>query len=113
MALSQLEYLGNDVAVTVDTIYPFSDSLTTTIVAQKAFTYYVRIPSWASNATISVNGGRAQSVSANGLHAISVRAGTTKFTLNVPAEITLGKTVPRCQLSHVAVLTSRHRESPT
>ncbi|CDO69653.1 hypothetical protein BN946_scf184851.g41 [Trametes cinnabarina] len=36
----------NKVSVAVDTLYPFSDSLATTITAEKPFTYYVRIPSW-------------------------------------------------------------------
>ncbi|KAI0717992.1 hypothetical protein C8T65DRAFT_99370 [Cerioporus squamosus] len=79
----------NHVAVTVDTLYPFSDTLTTTIMADKPFTYYVRIPSWTSNGTISVNDGAAQSVSpVNGLQAVAIEAGTTKIALNIPAEIT-------------------------
>ena len=72
-------------------MYPFSDTLTTTITAEKAFTYYVRIPSWVSKGTIAINGGAARPVSpTNGLHAVSVRAGTTKFTLDLPADITIG-----------------------
>ncbi|KAI0796217.1 hypothetical protein C8Q75DRAFT_711525 [Abortiporus biennis] len=81
---------NNKVSVNVATIYPFSDTLTTTIQATKAFTYYVRIPSWVSKGTISVNGGRASSVSPiNGLHAVKVPAGTTKLVLNIPADITI------------------------
>ncbi|KAI1793484.1 hypothetical protein LXA43DRAFT_1059843 [Ganoderma leucocontextum] len=80
---------GNKVSVSVDTLYPFSDTLTTTITAGRAFTYYVRIPSWVTNGTISVNQGPARPVSpSNGLHAVSVQAGTTRFTLDLPAEIT-------------------------
>ncbi len=83
--------VDNHVAVTVDTLYPFSDTLTTTVTADKPFTYYVRIPSWTSNGTVAVNGGAAQSVSpSNGLHSVAVEAGTTKITLNLPAEITTG-----------------------
>ncbi|KAJ3722727.1 hypothetical protein DFJ43DRAFT_1133814 [Lentinula guzmanii] len=79
----------NPVTVTVNTIYPFSDSLNTTITAAKAFTYYVRIPSWVVNGTISINGGEPTAVSPNnGLQAVPVKAGTTTFTLNLPAEIT-------------------------
>lgn len=82
---------GNKVTASVDTIYPFSDSLTTTIHADKAFTHYVRIPSWISNGTIAVNGGAAQPVSpSNGLQAVPVSAGTTTFALNLPSEITIG-----------------------
>ncbi|KAJ4495985.1 hypothetical protein C8J55DRAFT_495449 [Lentinula edodes] len=79
----------NPVTVTVNTIYPFSDTLNTTITAAKAFTYYVRIPSWVVNGTISVNGGTPSAVSpVNGLQAVQVEAGTTTFVLNLPAEIT-------------------------
>ncbi|KAH7910483.1 hypothetical protein BJ138DRAFT_100732 [Hygrophoropsis aurantiaca] len=84
--------LANDnaVSVAVDTIYPFSDTLTTTITADKAFTYYVRIPSWVSKGTIAINGGAEVPVAPNnGLHAVQVGAGTTTLVLNVPPEITL------------------------
>ena len=75
----------------MDTLYPFSDTLTTTIKTGRDFTYYVRIPSWVTNGTISINGGPPTPVSpSNGLHAVSVRAGTTQFTLDLPAEITTG-----------------------
>ncbi|OCH96340.1 hypothetical protein OBBRIDRAFT_854604 [Obba rivulosa] len=81
---------GNRVTASVDTIYPFSDSLTTTIHADKAFTHYVRIPSWVSSGTIAMNGGAAKAVSpSNGLQAVPVKAGTTKFDLHLPSEITI------------------------
>ncbi|PIL24884.1 hypothetical protein GSI_12771 [Ganoderma sinense ZZ0214-1] len=80
----------NKVAVSVDTIYPFSDSLITTITADKPFTYYVRIPSWASNGTIAINGEEPCAVQpTDGLQSIPVQAGSTNFTLNLPAEITV------------------------
>ncbi|KAF5313805.1 hypothetical protein D9758_017919 [Tetrapyrgos nigripes] len=80
---------NNNVFVTVDTIYPFSDTLTTTITASQAFTYYVRIPSWVVGGTIAINGAAAKALSpSNGLQAVQVSAGTTKFVLNLPAQIT-------------------------
>lgn len=83
--------IGNQVTATVDTLYPFSDTLTTAITANKAFTYYVRIPSWVTAGTISVNGGKATAVEpVNGLHSISVPSGKTTLTLNLPAAITVG-----------------------
>ncbi|KAF9062646.1 hypothetical protein BDP27DRAFT_1385106 [Rhodocollybia butyracea] len=61
---------GNPVTVTVNTIYPFSDS-------------------WVVNGTISINSGSPTPVSpTNGLQAVQAKAGTTVFTLNLPAEIT-------------------------
>ncbi|KJA17780.1 hypothetical protein HYPSUDRAFT_146022, partial [Hypholoma sublateritium FD-334 SS-4] len=81
---------GNKVKAVVDTQYPFSDSLATTITATKAFTYYVRIPSWVVGGTIAVNGGAAKAVNpVNGLQAVAASAGTTKFVLELPAPITI------------------------
>ncbi|KAF7762202.1 CAZyme family GH146 [Agaricus bisporus var. burnettii] len=80
----------NHVTVNVDTLYPFSDTLHTTITATKAFTYFVRIPSWVSGGTIAINGGKANAVNpSNGLQAVSVSPGTTTFVLNLPAKITI------------------------
>lgn len=82
---------GNKVVAEVDTMYPFSDTLSTTITADQAFMYYVRIPSWVTGGTISVNGGRVRALNPlNGLQAVSARAGTTRFVLNLPAKITTG-----------------------
>ncbi|CAK5268463.1 unnamed protein product [Mycena citricolor] len=81
---------SNPVTVNVDTMYPFSDTLTTTITAKSPFTYYVRIPSWVVKGTIAVDGGKPAAVSPKqGLHALKVKAGTTKFVLNLPAPITI------------------------
>lgn len=81
---------SNPVSVSVDTLYPFSDTLTTTINAEKAFTYYVRVPSWVTNGTISMNGGEATALSpSNGLQAVKASAGTTQFVLDLPADITI------------------------
>ena len=86
-----MAYPDNLVTVNVDTIYPFSDTLATTITAAQAFTYYVRIPSWVVNGTISINNAEAKALShSKGLQAVSVNAGKTVFTLNLPAIITTG-----------------------
>lgn len=84
-------FSGNKVTANVNTLYPFGDTLTTTVTATSAFTYYVRIPSWVSGGTIAINGGKATAVSpSNGLQAVSIPAGTTTFVLNLPAQITTG-----------------------
>ncbi|KAJ6497537.1 hypothetical protein C8R45DRAFT_983301 [Mycena sanguinolenta] len=82
---------NNPVTVDVETLYPFGDTLTTTITATTAFTYLVRIPSWVTDGTISVNGGPVKAVKAdkNGLHAVDVGAGITTLVLNLPSEIRL------------------------
>ncbi|EIN09448.1 hypothetical protein PUNSTDRAFT_85803 [Punctularia strigosozonata HHB-11173 SS5] len=81
---------GNKVTVAVDTLYPFSDSLAITVTANAAFTYMVRVPSWVTNGTMSVNRGAAKGLSPkNGFQSISLPSGTTNITLNLPAPITL------------------------
>ncbi|KZV87063.1 hypothetical protein EXIGLDRAFT_724132 [Exidia glandulosa HHB12029] len=80
---------NNAVTVTVDTQYPFSDTVKTTVKAAQAFTYLVRIPSWVVGGTIAVNGAKATAVApSNGLHAVNIAAGTTSLVLNLPAPIT-------------------------
>jgi hypothetical protein len=77
---------------TMNRLYPFSDTVTTTITAKAAFTYYVRIPSWVVGGTIAINNAAAKSVApVNGLQAVTVAAGTTTFVLQLPAPITTGK----------------------
>jgi len=80
---------NNPVTASVETVYPFGDALTTTITATKPFTYFVRIPSWVTDGTISVNGGSAKAVKVdeNGLHAVPVGSGTTTLVLDVRSDI--------------------------
>jgi hypothetical protein len=82
-------HVGNKVSVKVDTAYPFSDKLTTTITADKAFTYRVRIPSWVTGGNVVI-GSNTYVVSSGQLQAISVPAGTSSFVLSLPAKITTG-----------------------
>jgi len=81
---------GNAVTANVATLYPFGDTVTTTITAHTAFTYFVRIPSWVVAGTIAINGAAAKAVApVNGLQAVTVGAGTTTFVLQLPAPITV------------------------
>ncbi|THH15834.1 hypothetical protein EW146_g4704 [Bondarzewia mesenterica] len=66
---------GNTVSASVETLYPFGDTLATTITATK--TFYVLRP----NPELALS-------PKNGLQAVQAHAGTTKFVLNLPAEIT-------------------------
>ncbi|KAJ7743834.1 hypothetical protein B0H16DRAFT_1560781 [Mycena metata] len=80
---------GNAVTANVATIYPFSDTVTTTITAKAAFTYYVRIPSWVVNGTIAINNAAPKALApVNGLQAVAAGAGTTTFVLNLSTPIT-------------------------
>ncbi|KAL1948739.1 hypothetical protein VTO73DRAFT_10545 [Trametes versicolor] len=80
----------NEAVITMNSSYPFGwDTLTkAVIVAQKAFVYYVRIPSWSAGATISINGSFFDPCKpVNGLHAIRIEPGTTNVTLDLPLEL--------------------------
>ncbi|EIW54769.1 uncharacterized protein TRAVEDRAFT_73885 [Trametes versicolor FP-101664 SS1] len=80
----------NEAVITMNSSYPFGwDTLTkAVIVAQKAFVYYVRIPSWSAGATISINGSSFDPCKpVNGLHAIRIEPGTTNVTLDLPLEL--------------------------
>ncbi|KAJ7655377.1 hypothetical protein B0H17DRAFT_1099127 [Mycena rosella] len=79
----------NAVSAKVETLYPFGDTLTTTISATKPFTYFTRIPSWVTAGTVSVNGAPAEALAPNenGLHAVAVGAGVTTLVFELPAEI--------------------------
>ncbi|KAJ7582533.1 hypothetical protein C8J56DRAFT_955050 [Mycena floridula] len=80
----------NDVAVLVETLYPFGDTLTISIEAKKSFTYYARIPSWVVGGSIAVNGSISQGLTpVDGLQAIEIKAGKTTLSLDLPADITI------------------------
>ncbi|KAJ6627782.1 hypothetical protein B0H10DRAFT_1991863 [Mycena sp. CBHHK59/15] len=84
----------NHVQVTVDTLYPFGNTLTYTVSASKPFAFKIRVPTWAQNSTkstISVNNARATVLSPDSfsLHTVQVNAGKTTLhvNLNSPLEI--------------------------
>ncbi|KAG7095934.1 hypothetical protein E1B28_006618 [Marasmius oreades] len=80
---------NNNVTVNVETTYPFSDIVSTTITATSSYTHLVRIPSWVVNGTISINGGQAQLLAPkNGFQSVPIPAGQSKFVLNLTPQIT-------------------------
>jgi DUF1680 family protein len=82
---------GNVINASVETIYPFSDTVNVEITATKDFSYFIRIPSWVSGATLATNDGDAESIEAGQLLEVPISAGTTTLALNLPSEITTGK----------------------
>jgi hypothetical protein len=70
--------------VDVETNYPFDDKVTVTIMAKKAMPLYVRIPAWATKAT--VNGAAA---TANAMHKVDCKAGSTTAIVEFNPEIRL------------------------
>ncbi|KAJ3784162.1 hypothetical protein GGU10DRAFT_377002 [Lentinula aff. detonsa] len=84
----------NQVEVTVETLYPFGDTLNTTVLAAKPFVYYVRVPKWVVGGFMVFNDGERRQIapdSETGLMRIGVDAGLTNFVLHFPAEITIEK----------------------
>lgn len=88
-----LSGVGAAVSINVDTNYPFSDNVKTTITTDKPFDFYVRVPSWVNKrATIKVGNAAARAFSPDSttrLQKISVRAGTTVISLVLSADITI------------------------
>ncbi|KAF9255860.1 hypothetical protein L218DRAFT_883135, partial [Marasmius fiardii PR-910] len=81
----------NAVSVSVETLYPFGDVLNYEIYAEKDLTFYIRIPSWVSGGSLSVNNGAKQELSPNenGLQEVKLKKGKSSLVLEVPAEITV------------------------
>ncbi|KAF8074091.1 hypothetical protein FPV67DRAFT_786999 [Lyophyllum atratum] len=85
--------VSNPVKVTVNSLYPFGSTLTYTISATRAFTFGIRVPSWAQNplSTISVNNAKPSVLQPNAasLQTVQIAAGTTtlRVFLNAPLQI--------------------------
>jgi hypothetical protein len=78
-----MDRVGGGAVVVVDSKYPFGDTATISVTAPKATTGLIRIPGWASAAT--VDGVKV----ANGtMHTVVCPAGTTqKFLVELNPEI--------------------------
>ncbi|MBE6885197.1 MAG: hypothetical protein E7487_11440 [Ruminococcaceae bacterium] len=79
--------------LTMDTLYPFRDTITLTITRAKAATLHFRIPAWCKNPAISVNGEIAAITTAsNGFACIDQPLFTGDIiVLHFPMEITINK----------------------
>lgn len=78
---------GGKVRVQLDTTYPFGEVLDFSIDAERGFPLRLRIPGWAVDATISVNGGAMQSVGNGTLHLVSIKAGKSSVRLVLPMAV--------------------------
>ncbi|KAH8154047.1 uncharacterized protein LAJ45_01814 [Morchella importuna] len=82
---------GNKVTVSVDTIYPFGDTLVYTITARSSFDFYIRIPSWTVLAlsSISVDGKKAGALTPdeNSLQKVAVKSGRTTVKVKLGMEV--------------------------
>lgn len=77
--------------MTVDTLYPFGQTLKYKFEASAPFTFYIRIPGWArSGSSLSINGQRALALSPDprsSLQAVTVPQGKTLVELYLEMEI--------------------------
>ncbi len=58
--------------ITLDTVYPYGDVINVTLHATAAMPLYIRVPQWATQATLSVNGGAAKAVGAGQMAQVRV-----------------------------------------
>ncbi|CAE6403525.1 unnamed protein product [Rhizoctonia solani] len=88
-----LSGIGATVSINVDTNYPFSDNVKTTITTNKPFDFYIRVPTWVNKqATIKIGNAAAKAFSRDSttqLQKVSVKAGTTVISLVLSADITV------------------------
>lgn len=87
------EIMGAKVSLTLDTGYPFRDSLRFSLVTEKdlEFALYLRIPSWADEAVIEIDGSKIHP-EAGGFHRLHRKwSGESRFSLCLPMKPRLVK----------------------
>ncbi len=68
---------GAPVRIVVETGYPFEDQVRIAITSEVNIPLSLRIPAWATSATVSVGDGAAQAVPAGRFHILSVEGGSS------------------------------------
>jgi Beta-L-arabinofuranosidase, GH127 len=93
---------GNAVHATCETNYPFDSTLQYGVNASAPFTFYVRVPSWASASSSSLTINDTSTSLApdphSGLHSISLGSGSTSFAITLSS----GSSTPAITLQHRA-----------
>ena len=84
--------VGGGAAVQVITDYPFGDTVTVVVDAPKAVGLRLRIPGWATNASVAVRGGAAVRPRPGGYHAVACGAGTTTIVLDLNPQVRIDTT---------------------
>ena len=73
-------HVYDDVFVNMTTLYPYEDVITVTVTAGRDLPFYLRVPTWATTATITVNG-QAHPVTAGAMNSVSKQAWTIILAL--------------------------------
>ena len=84
--------IGGGAKVSVETEYPFGDTVTVRVRATEAVTLHVRVPAWANHATASLNGAARTKVGAGAYHTVQCSAGETVFALALNPDIVVERT---------------------
>jgi len=74
---------GKTVEIAVTTDYPFADTITFVVKTTGDLPFYMRIPSWATAATYTVNG-KSDQATAGTIQKVLAPAGTTTVVLTLP-----------------------------
>lgn len=82
-------HLPNHVRLTLDTDYPFGEGLSFACTADHAFPLWLRIPSWAHEATVQLPGEAAVSARAGAFHRVMLPAGAASVRLVLPMRVRL------------------------
>ena len=80
--------IGGGASVSVETEYPFGDAVTVRVRATEAVTLHMRVPTWATHATASLNGAAHAKVDGGAYHTVQCSAGgETVLTLALNPDI--------------------------
>jgi hypothetical protein len=78
---------GGGANVSVETEYPFGDSVTVRVRATEAVAVNVRVPTWATKATVSLNGLGHKPAESGAYHSMVCEAGETVLVLELNPDI--------------------------
>lgn len=90
MVTTQIQ--GSKVTVDCQTNYPFGNILNYQVQADGPFDFYVRVPTWATSATISSGSTSESTQNSDGLLKMSLPKGSSTLVYNIGTEI---RTAPR------------------
>jgi hypothetical protein len=79
--------IGGGANVSVETEYPFGDAVTVRVRATEAVTLHMRVPTWATHATASLNGAAHAKVDGGAYHTVQCSAGETVLALALNPDI--------------------------
>ena len=89
--IMETEISGKYVSITQETNYPFNETIRYHVVSQVPFTLHLRVPGWAKNCTVKLDGQLLQLSAKNGFAAVQV-PGSCCITVEMDSEICTHRT---------------------